>query len=127
MARLDERGELTASTLIQVLRSGRFLVFTAGLARLCRVSLTLAQRLILDWGVETLAVACRAIDMDRQNFALIFMLTRKAVDRRSIREPVEITDALRLYDALKRDRAERVLRYWQLSSSFTSAIEAVES
>ena len=127
VARLDERGELTASTLIQVLRSGRFLVFAAGLARMCQVSLCLAQRLILDWGVETLAVACRAIDMDRQNFALVFMLTRKAVDRRSVREPMEITDALRLYDGLKRDRAERVLRYWQLSAGFSSAIDAVES
>ena len=127
VAQLDDDRALTPGFLIGSLRAGRFPVFLAGFARHCRVSAATAREILLDGGMETLAVACKAADIDRRDFATIFMLTRRMADGRISRETAEVNDGLRFYDQIQQEAAALVLRHWQLDPRYREAVGAMHA
>jgi len=124
---LAERGQLTEQFLLQSLRQHHISVFTAGLARMAKLELKMAQRIVFDPGGEALTVACKAIGMDRAVFASIFLLTRKIVEGASASAATVVEDMLRIYDRLAQDRAQHVLRFWQRDADYIEAIARVAS
>lgn len=123
--RIRERRELTPRFMIHALRAGRVSVFTHALAAWCNVSETMARRIIFDGGVESLAVVCKATGIDRQEFELLFLLTRSVAEGRFARSPAAIENSLSLFDRLEEEKAIRVLRLWRRRPEYENAIQRV--
>ena len=123
--RVRERRELTPRFMIHALRAGRVSVFTHALAAWSDVSETMARRIIFDGGVESLAVVCKATGIDRQDFEMLFLLTRSATEGRVARSPAAIEGSLSLYDRLEEEQATRVLRLWRRRPEYESALQEV--
>ncbi len=119
------RGELTETFLLQSLRASNVSAFIAGLARRGGVDLRTAQRIVFDPGGETLAVACRAVDISRSGFATIFMLCQHSQSKVKVRTPGQIESMLRYYDQIKPDQAQLALRYWARDTRYRRKIDAL--
>jgi uncharacterized protein (DUF2336 family) len=123
--RLAELGELNDRFLVQCLRQGRIVVFVAGLAKLCDIDAKLARRIAFERGGEGLAVACKAIGIERPAFASIFLLTRPASDDSRTRDPGVLSNTLRLYDSMDDKQATATLRYWQREPGYVAAVRRI--
>lgn len=113
--RLDEVEELNDRFLIQALRGGNVTAFTASFAKLCRLDLRMARRVIFEPGGEPLAVACKSIGMDRSSFVTIFLLTRKSQEK--VMPGDKLSSTLAFYDSLSRELAAGMLAYWRADNS----------
>jgi uncharacterized protein (DUF2336 family) len=118
----DSRG-LDDRFLVQALRGGKITAFIAGLGFLCRIEPRVARRAVFDAGGESLGIACRAIGIDRSNFATIFLLSRQGGQPTP---PTALRDALRFYDGLTPARAAAVIRYWRADREYLEAIAAMD-
>ena len=113
--RLDQVDELNERFLIQALRGGNVTAFTASFAKLCRLDLRMARRVIFETGGEPLAVAAKSIGIDRSNFATIFLLTRKSQEK--VMPGDKLSSTLAFYDSLAREQAAGMLAYWRADNS----------
>lgn len=123
--RVTELGELKSDFLIKALKQGELALFEAGLTRMSGLKLTLLRRILYEPGGEGLAMLCRAINIERQAFATIYELTRKATDRGAETASGIQIDPLQLYDKTKTRDAERVLKRWRRSSNYLDAMKSV--
>ncbi len=122
--------------LVQALRGGRVSAFVAGLAQLCRVEVAVARRIVFDRAGESLAIAVRAVGIDRSSFATIFLLTRQGSPTgarptgvqgaHAPTDPSVIRAMMAFFDKLDPDQARKVLRYWRADRAYIAAIEAIE-
>lgn len=127
-AALKAAEALNAAILLQTLRSGHVVVFEAMFAEMLALPLPTAQRIIYDEGGEALAVACRAVDVEKPAFASIFLLTRRArASAAHAVDPIEMSRALAVFDDLSEDQALRLVRRWRLDGGFLSAQRALEA
>lgn len=109
--RLEQVDALNERFLVQALRGGNVTAFTASFTRLCQLDLRIARRMIFDPAGEPLAVACKAIGIDRANFATIFMLTRKGQNK--VMQGDRLATILSFYDSLKPEQAGAMLAAWK--------------
>jgi len=125
---LSQQGRLDARFLLQSLRQGRVAAFIAGLAQLAEVDQRTARSIVFSADGDALAVACRAIDVDRNTFATIYMLTRSARDGAAAGalKPDALARRLSFYDSISRESARVALRYWRRDSAYLSAIREIE-
>ncbi len=123
--RVAELGELNTEFLVKALKQGELSLFETGLARMSGLRLTLLRRILYEPGGEGLAMLCRATGVDRQTFAMIYELTRKASDRGDERKSSQQIDPFELYDKTKVRDAERVLKRWRRSSQYLDALKSV--
>jgi uncharacterized protein (DUF2336 family) len=122
--RMAETGELTVKFLVNAVRQGQLQVFTAGLAWLCHLDLGTAQRIVLDPGGEPLAVACRAMGLERADFASVFMLTRKPGAGNEA--ALTINPVLAMFDSVDESNAKRALAYWREDTGYRGAVKELE-
>jgi len=87
--KLAASGQLRASFLLRVLNQGQIDLFDAGLAKLLGLALTDLQDRFYQGGPKTVALACRAVGIDRCVFQTIYSLSRKA---HGIDEPLHAND-----------------------------------
>jgi len=123
---LVEAGYATPKFLVEVLRDGEVALFEALMARLTDLRGVLIRRFIYEPGGEALAVACRAIDIEKGAFAAIFILSRNARPGEQIVEPDEVNKVLAFYDRLDAQAAKKMLRRWQRDPSYLDAIRRLE-
>lgn len=123
--RLAETDAITPKLLIQALRQGEISLFQSMFAKLANIRILLVRRMMFEAGGEALAVACRAIDIEKPDFASIFLLSRKARPGDKTVDPSELTQALAMYDKAQKDGALKVLHRWQRDPQFIEAIGAV--
>ncbi|HEX6980583.1 MAG TPA: DUF2336 domain-containing protein [Alphaproteobacteria bacterium] len=121
--RLEQIDELNERFLVQALRGGNVTAFTASFARLCRLDLRMARRVIFEPGGEPLAVACKSIGIDRSNFATIFLLTRKGESK--VMPSEKLQNILAFYDSLGSGQAATMLAYWRADEAADSDATAV--
>jgi uncharacterized protein (DUF2336 family) len=76
--KLAASGQLRASFLLRVLNQGQIDLFDAGLAKLLGIPLADLQDRFYQGGPKAVALACRAIGIDRCVFQTIYTLSRKA-------------------------------------------------
>jgi uncharacterized protein (DUF2336 family) len=119
--RLDMLNELTQRFLVQALRSKRLTVFIAGMARLARIDSRAMRRIIFDRAGEPLAIACRAVNFDRQTFATLFLLTHHGNEGIS---PDRFERALEFYDTITFARARATLGYWREDVEFAAEFDS---
>jgi uncharacterized protein (DUF2336 family) len=124
--RLQEQGELNEQFLVRSLRQQHVSAFIAGLACLAGLDITVARRIVFDEGGEPLTVVCKALGIDRSDFASIFLLTRQAAEGGGAKDPLVVETMLRIYDGLKRETAGRALRFWRRDADYLGAIAAID-
>jgi uncharacterized protein (DUF2336 family) len=125
--RLAEEGKATPRMLVQVLRQGEVPLFEAMFAKMSGLRPRLLRRMLFEPGGEALAILCKAIGIDKTDFASIFMLSRKARNTERVTNPQELKRILDLFDRIQPDAADRMLKKWQRDSNFLNAIRVIET
>jgi uncharacterized protein (DUF2336 family) len=124
--RLNEAKAITPELLIQVLRQGEINLFEALLVKLTGIRLTLARRVIFETGGEGLAVACRAVGIERREFAVIFVLSRRAHPGAKPVGPAEVAAVLDFFDRVDAATATAVLQRWRRDPGYLDSIRRIE-
>jgi uncharacterized protein (DUF2336 family) len=99
--------------LLQLLRAGEIAMFEALLARKTGLRLQVARRAFYEPGGRPLAIACKAIGVEKAHFAAIFLLARQARPGDKIVDPGELNTILSYYDGLAVDTAKRTIEAWR--------------
>jgi hypothetical protein len=113
---------LTSQSLIQVLREGEIPLFEVMFARFTGLEINLIKKIIYDAGGQSLAVACKASRVLKEDFASIFLLSRKARPGDKAVEPDELTSTLEFFDHIDIKKAQRLLEQWCLAPDHSEAI-----
>lgn len=99
--------------LLQLLRAGEIAMFEALLARKTGLRLTLARRAFYEPGGRPLAIACKAIGVEKAHFAAIFLLARQARPGDKSVDPRELHNILAFYDGLTVAEARSTIEDWR--------------
>lgn len=124
---LAQDGRITPHFLIDVLRRGEIALFEALFARRLDLKVEMIRRMIYEPGGESLAVACKALDIPKADFATIFLLSRKARPGDHTVDPGEVQKVLFFYDRIKSAAALAVVQRWRRDPQFNEAIARVEN
>jgi uncharacterized protein (DUF2336 family) len=125
--RLADAGQITSETMIQVLRRGEIPLFEAMFAAASGLRPKLLKRILFEPGGEALAVTCKGLEMPKDDFATIFMLTRKAGFGERVTRPSKLNRALGLYDRIGLEPAQAMLNHWQRDPQFLNAKRVLSS
>jgi uncharacterized protein (DUF2336 family) len=123
--KLHEAGELTTGFLIKALRQSEITLFELGFAKLCGLRPILMRRIVYEPGGEALAIACRAIGIDRAVFQTVYKLTRQARGQDCIIPDEELVELKNYFDGLNRAGAGLVLRKWQRNPDYLHALKQI--
>ncbi|MGE5145498.1 MAG: DUF2336 domain-containing protein [Candidatus Eiseniibacteriota bacterium] len=119
---LHKSNALTPKFLIQVLREGEIPLFEAMFSKVTGLSAAFTKRVLYEPGGLGLAVACRATNIDKPDFASIFLLSRQGRPGDKTVDPRELTKALSVYDVLDVNATKTVLARWRLEADYQKAI-----
>lgn len=128
---LGNARQLTPRLLLQTLRRGEVQLFEAMFAEMGGLRLRLVNRLAYEPGGQGLAVAARGIGLNREEFATIFLLTRRAHRGKDGSShggfaPADLGRALEFFDRLSHAAAETVLHRWRRDPDYLFAIRSIE-
>jgi uncharacterized protein (DUF2336 family) len=135
---LKQADKLNARLMIQTLRRGEVPMFEAMFAQMSDLRLPLVQRLLYEPGGNGLAIATRAMRLTREEFATMYLLTRRAKPggagqvsaqsgiRGSAGGAVDLGRALGFYDKVAVDTAQKVLERWRRDPNYLYAIKTIE-
>ena len=90
--KLAASGQLKAGFLLRVLHQGQADLFDLAFAKLLNSSLTDTRRRLYEMGPKPVALACRAVGIDRCVFATVFNLSRQAHNMRPVLSPAELAE-----------------------------------
>ena len=125
-AQLARAGLITPELLVRTLRQGQILLFEHLFAAATGLDPARIGRILFDPSARMLTIACRAIGMDREHFAAIYLLRRQSGDRR-VRDPRELSHIMRLFDSIGAADARQVVRQWRRNPAYVAAIEQIEA
>jgi uncharacterized protein (DUF2336 family) len=123
---LNKSGALSPKFLIQVLREGEIPLFEAMFSKVTGLSAAFTKRVLYEPGGLGLAVACRAVNIDKPDFASIFLLSRQGRPGDKTVDPRELTKALSVYDVLDLNATRSVLSRWRLDADYQTAIRELQ-
>jgi uncharacterized protein (DUF2336 family) len=123
--KLFDAGQLTPGFLIKALHQSEVTLFELGFAKLCGLRALLMRRIIYEPGGEALAIACRAIGLDRAVFQTVYKLTRQARGSEKTVPEAELAELKNYFDGLNRAGASLVLRKWQRNPDYLYALKQV--
>lgn len=75
--KLANAGQLRAGFLLRVLNQGQLDLFEAAFAKLLNLDMPNLKRVLYEQGPRSVALACRAVGIDRAVFSTVFDLSRK--------------------------------------------------
>ena len=125
-ASLVETKNATPELLLHILEEGEVSLFISVFGQLATLPEKLVMRMLFEPGGEGLAIACKAMGLDKVVFASIFSLSRKA--RPNLRQTLQrdLRRTLNLYDHMTHEAATKVLRLWQRKREYLAAIRELE-
>jgi uncharacterized protein (DUF2336 family) len=118
--------KLTPRLLMQTLRRGEVPLFEAMLAEMAGLRPALIRRLCYEQGGQGLAVVARGIGLSREEFASIYLLTRKARPGGMSMDPADLGRALEFFDRINHGNAATVIGRWRRDPDYLYAIRSVE-
>src|SRR5262245_46245962 len=122
---IKSTGKLTARLMIQTLRRGEIPMFEAMFAQAAELRLALITKLLYEIGGNGIAVVARALRLTREEFATIYLLTRRA--RPGLGGgAVDLGRALGFYDKVAVEAAVKVLERWRRDPQYLFAIKTIE-
>ena len=119
-------GKITPGLLIQTLRQGEITLFVDLFARLTGLDTVVVRRSIFEPGGEGLAIACKAVGIEKPDFASIFLLSRSARPGDKVVDPSELLAVISLFNRIQPYSAIKVLRRWRLDPNFLFALKQLE-
>jgi uncharacterized protein (DUF2336 family) len=122
---LAAQGELSPPFLIEVLRQGEIALFESLLAAWSGVDGGRVQRMLYDGLGEGLAIACRALAMDKGDFATIYVLSRGG--RGGGNQEPQVSRILELFEEIGEVPARQLLEAWRQGGDYLAAVECVEA
>jgi uncharacterized protein (DUF2336 family) len=123
---LGEGHKLTPRLLMQTLRRGEVPLFEAMLAEMSDLRPALIRRLCYEPGGQGLAILARGIGLSREEFASIYLLTRKARPGGASMDPADLGRALEFFDRISHGNAATVIGRWRRDPDYLYAIRSVE-
>jgi uncharacterized protein (DUF2336 family) len=124
--KLVASGSVAPQLLVQALRRGEVELFVALFAEYSGLRPVLIRRFILEAGGEGLAIACKALDVEKSDFVSLFVLSRQARPGEKVVDPTELAGTVSLYDRINGDTARKVLSRWKLDPDYLYALKQVE-
>ncbi|WP_299436132.1 DUF2336 domain-containing protein [uncultured Rhodospira sp.] len=123
---LSAAGRNDADLMISALQNGEVSLFVTLFSRASGMREILVRRMLFEPGGEGLAIACKALDLAREDFSVIFLFSRKArpVSATVLRD--EHKAVMDLYDRLTQDACTKVLARWQRDHNYLKALLAVD-
>jgi uncharacterized protein (DUF2336 family) len=118
--------KLTPRLLMQTLRRGEVPLFEAMLAEMAGLRPALIRRLCYEPGGQGLAVVARGTGLSREEFASIYLLTRKARPGGVSLDPADLGRALEFFDRINHGSAATVIGRWRRDPDYLYAIRSVE-
>lgn len=115
---LLQRDIKSPKCLVQILRLGHFRLFSIMLGRVTELPLELADIIVREMGGRSLAVACRAMGMEKAQFVSVFLLSRGARTDEQIVHPRELNNALLAFDRLNQAVAQQLIETWRRDPSY---------
>lgn len=109
--KMAEKGDLKLKKVLEYLKRGQFQPFIALFSCYCRLPVRTTEEILKQESGQGLAIACKAVDIQRTDFVSIFLLTNKirhATDK--IVNQHELGRALQYYDRIKPHEAKRILQ-----------------
>ena len=103
--KLAASGQLKAGFLLRVLHQGQIDLFDLAFARLLGSPLADARRKLYEQGPKPVALACRAVGIDRCVFATVFNLSRQARGLRPVLSPAELTEVQGVFASFSKSAA----------------------
>lgn len=116
-----DRGEITADLLKGALRRRQIAFFMALFSEYLEIDPVLCEKFIQKEGGKAMAIACRAKDVPKADFATIFLLSRGARTGDKVVDQRELAIALKAFDALKVETAQDLLQRWTQSQALDIA------
>lgn len=117
---------IDSQLLIQTLRQGEVVLFEDLLSQLSGLRTNLIRRLIFEPGGEGLAIVCKASNIDKPDFASIFLLSRSARPGDKTVDPNELSRVLSFFDRIEPETAQKVVKRWHLDPNFLFALKQVQ-
>lgn len=125
--KLQKAQAITPQLLIQTLRQGEVILFEDLLSQRTGLRTNLIRRFVFEPGGEGLAIACRAVDISKADFASIFLLSRSARPGDKVVDPNEVSRVLNFFDRIKTDTALKVVKRWQFDPNFLFDMKQVNT
>lgn len=116
----------TPDVMIRLLRKGDVNAFENMFAQAAGLRVTLVRRMIYEPGGESMAIASRAMGMNKTDFGSLFLLSRSAKDGNQPVDNAETTRVLTFFDRIREDTAKKVVSRWKLDPNYLFAIKQVE-
>lgn len=123
---LAKSGDITPELLVRVLKAGEIALFVALFERISGLRENLIRRFIHEPGGEGLAIACKALEMCKEDFKTLFVLTRKSRNTNDKTLKREKRNALSLYGRMTVSAAEDVVLRWRRDVNYLRAIRDLE-
>jgi len=103
--KLAASGQLKAGFLLRVLHQGQIDLFDLAFAKLLGAPLEDLRRKFYEMGPKPVALACRAVGIDRCVFATVFNLSRQARKMRPVLSPAELSEVSTAFAAFSKPQA----------------------
>ncbi len=103
--KLAMAGQLKAGFLLRVLHQGQIDLFDLAFARLLELPLSEARQNLYERGPKPVALACRAVGIDRCVFQTVFTLSRKARFMKPVLTPTDIVDVEGVFNSFTKTTA----------------------
>lgn len=105
--RKEQLHQLKPELLVKLLREGKVLEFTAGIAKMTKIDLATARQAILDKSGEKLAVICKSLEIDNNTFAQLVDL----MDSEHKRDEGDKKILVGVYGRITHESAQRAMRF----------------
>ena len=120
---LVESEALAPELLIRVLRVGEISLFEAMFAKLTTLNDTALRRVLYQPPGYGLAIACKALGIDKADFASIFLLSRQGRPGDQEVDPGELNLIVAFFDGLVTSESADQLKRWRLNPEHLAAIQ----
>jgi uncharacterized protein (DUF2336 family) len=117
--KLAKTGGLNEALLVNLSKQKRPVLLACALARVSRIDVKTARKVLADKAPEGLAIVCKANRFDRSTFSTLVLANANGT--RSLSETYSL---IALYDQVPFDAAQRVIRFWQVRRGSESASAA---
>lgn len=124
--RLAATDAVTPDLLVRSLRQGHLDIFEHVFARLTSLDIVRVRRILFDRGAEAFAIVCRALGIDRQHFATLYLLLYQNGDR-AVEDLGSFSEILRLHGSIDPQDARRTLRLWRRDPAYVESIDRLEN
>jgi len=123
---LEQKRKITPDMLIDAMAQGEINLFVSMFGRITGLERDMVLRLLFEAKGEGLAVACKAVGLNRRAFCSLLDLSRKARPAGKTRAGAPSESAPALFDATPRAAASIVLKKWQRTADYMVAVRELK-